>query len=78
MLLNRWTGQQVVSVKQLAGQEVMPDSQAKGQDFRTTPHSQQVERIKENSECQAVPRQARQQKTKAHERSDVTVSRDKS
>lgn len=43
---NRWTGQQVVTVKQLAGQEAMPDSQAKGQDFRrTTPHSQQVEKI---------------------------------
>lgn len=43
---NRWTGQQVVTVKQLAGQEAMPDSQAKGQDFRRTmPHSQQVEKI---------------------------------
>lgn len=46
MLVNRWTGQQVVTVKQLADQEAMPVSQAKGQDFRRTmPHSQQVERI---------------------------------
>lgn len=46
MPANRWTGQWVVTVKQLAGQEAMPDSQAKDQDFRRTmPHSQQVERI---------------------------------
>lgn len=47
MLSNRWTGQQGASVKQLGGQEVIPDSQANGQSFgRTPPHSQQVERIK--------------------------------
>lgn len=46
MPANRWTGQWVVTVKQLAGQEAMPDSQAKDQDFRRTmTHSQQVERI---------------------------------
>lgn len=58
--VSRWTGQEVVTVKQLAGQETMPDSQAKGQDLRRTmPHSQQVERIQDSSECQAVPRQGR-------------------